>query len=321
MGCRIGAAVFPGDGEDPEALLRNAESALRRARSAVEPYVFYAPGMNASASEAMVMETRLRRAIERGEFVLHYQPKVRLTDRRICGVEALIRWQSEALGFVPPGRFIPIAEESGLIVPIGRWVLRQACLHAREWHMAGLPKVAVAVNISALQFRRDDIVASVRSVLQETGLAAEYLELELTESLLMQNVEEVLETIQELKALGVRLSIDDFGTGYSSLSYLKRFAVDRLKIDQSFVRDVVDDPDDAAIVRAIIQLGRSLKLDVIAEGAEARAQVDFLVREGCREAQGYYFCPPVSHEVFMSVLTRGMASRTSDLNFIVQSMA
>lgn len=311
----IGIAVFPNDGRDTDALMKNADTAMYHAKeSGRNTYRFFTEAMNANALERLQLENQLRQALDRGELLLNYQPQVDMVTGDVVGAEALIRWQSEALGFVPPGRFISIAEESGLIVPIGRWVLRQACLHAKEWQQAGLPPVAVAVNISALQFRRDDIVESVRSVLHETGLDPRWLELELTESLLMQHAEEVLETVERLKALGVRLSIDDFGTGYSSLSYLKRFDVDRLKIDQSFVRDVVDDPDDAAIVRAIIQLGRSLKLDVIAEGAEARAQVDFLVREGCREAQGYYFCPPVTHEVFMAVLTKGMASRTADLN-------
>ena len=189
---------------------------------------------------------------------------------------------------------------------IGRWVLRQACSHAKTWIDAGHDEVAVAVNISALQFKRDDIVKSVADILHETGLRPENLELELTESLLMSHAEDVMETIRLLKGLGVRLSIDDFGTGYSSLSYLRRFAVDRLKIDQSFIRDMVEDPDDAAIVRAVVQMGKSLKLDVIAEGVESRAQADYLVKQGCNEAQGYFFCPPVTHEVLMTVLSNGI---------------
>jgi len=309
----IGIAVYPGDGTSVDVLMKNADTAMYHAKeSGRNTYRFFTEAMNANALERLQLENHLRQALSRGELLLHFQPQVQLETGLIMGAETLIRWQSPALGFVPPGRFISIAEESGLIVPIGRWVLREACLRARQWYDRGFEDVAVAVNISALQFRRDDIVATVRDVLTETGLAPEYLELELTESLLMQNAEDVLETVQNLKALGVRLSIDDFGTGYSSLSYLKRFAVDRLKIDQGFVRDMVDDPDDAAIVRAIVQLGRSLKLDVIAEGAESRAQIDFLIKEGCREAQGYFFCPPVTFDVFLEILRRGPISTHGD---------
>jgi diguanylate cyclase (GGDEF)-like protein/PAS domain S-box-containing protein len=307
----IGIAVFPDDGRTADALMKNADTAMYHAKeNGRNTYRFFTEQMNANALERLQLENHLRQALERGELLLNYQPQVDMETGVILGGEALIRWQSAELGFVPPGRFIPIAEESGLIVPIGRWVLRQACLHAKAWQDAGFTDVAVAVNISPLQFRRDDIVAVVSDVLRETGLAPEYLELEITESLIMQHAESVLDTMQNLKALGVRLSIDDFGTGYSSLSYLKRFAVDRLKIDQSFVRDIADDPDDAAIVRAIIQMGKSLKLDVVAEGAESRAQVDFLIREGCRVAQGYFFCPPVAYDVFTRVLQQGIAARS-----------
>ncbi|MFT3733992.1 MAG: EAL domain-containing protein [Rhodocyclaceae bacterium] len=309
----IGIAVYPDDGRSTDVLMKNADTAMYHAKeSGRNTYRFFTEQMNANALERLQIENHLRLALDRGELLLHYQPQVDLTSGEIVGAEALIRWQSDTLGFVPPGRFIPIAEESGLIVPIGRWVLRQACLHARAWQLAGHQSVGVAVNISPLQFRRDDIVATVREVLRDTGLPAASLELEITESLIMQHAESVLETMQNLKALGVRLSIDDFGTGYSSLSYLKRFAVDRLKIDQSFVRDIAEDPDDAAIVRAIIQMGKSLKLDVVAEGAEARAQVDFLVREGCRTAQGYFFCPPVTFDVFSRVMQTGMHVRAED---------
>ncbi|MBK9217924.1 MAG: EAL domain-containing protein [Uliginosibacterium sp.] len=302
----IGIAVYPGDGMTPELLMKNADTAMYHAKeNGRNTYRFFTETMNANALERLQLENHLRQALVRGELLLHFQPQVQIETGLIMGAETLIRWQSPVLGFVPPGRFISIAEESGLIVPIGRWVLREACLRARQWALRGFEDISVAVNISALQFRRDDIVATVRDVLAETQLPPEYLELELTESLLMQHAEDVLATVQRLKALGVRLSIDDFGTGYSSLSYLKRFAVDRLKIDQGFIRDMVDDPDDAAIVRAIIQLGRSLKLDVIAEGAESRAQIDFLIKEGCREAQGYYFCPAVTHEDFIEILQRG----------------
>jgi len=305
----IGISVYPNDGVDASTLMKNADTAMYHAKeNGRNTYRFFTEAMNANAMERLQIENHLRLALDHGELSVCLQPQVRLESGAIVGCEALVRWNSSTLGNVPPERFISIAEESGLIVPIGRWVLREACRFAMGWYKRGVRQVVVAVNISALQFRRDDIVMAVREVLDETGLSPECLELELTESLLMENAEDVLETVQRLKSLGVRLSIDDFGTGYSSLSYLKRFAVDRLKIDQGFVRDMVDDPDDAAIVRAIIQLGRSLKLDVIAEGAESRAQVDFLMREGCREAQGYFFCPPVSNDVFMDMLARGLAS-------------
>ena len=308
----IGIAIYPEDGEYADRLMKNADTAMYQAKeSGRNTYRFFTESMNANALERLQVESLLRGALERKEFVLHFQPQINLLSGAVVGVEALVRWESAALGFLSPGRFIPIAEESGLIIPIGRWVLREACRQAASWYRSGIRTVTVAVNISALQFRRDDIVANVAQALAEAGLPAELLELELTESLLMDQAEEVLETVQRLKRLGVRLSIDDFGTGYSSLSYLKRFAVDRLKIDQSFVRDIVEDPDDAAIVRAVIQLGRSLKLDVIAEGAESRSQIEFLVREGCREAQGYYFCPPVAGDVLAGMLGQGFTAISS----------
>lgn len=301
----IGIAVYPGDGASADALMKNADTAMYHAKEGGRnTYRFFTEAMNANAVERLQVENHLRLALERGELSLQIQPQISLQTGRVVGGEALLRWQSDFLGSVPPCRFIGIAEESGLIVPIGRWVLREACRCAVGWHCKD-HNVVVAVNISALQFRRDDIVTAVTDVLDETGLAPECLELELTESLLMDNAEEVLETVRHLKRLGVRLSIDDFGTGYSSLSYLKRFAVDRLKIDQGFVRDMVDDPEDAAIVRAVIQLGRSLRLEVIAEGAETRQQVDFLLQEGCLEAQGFYFCQPVSPAAFMEMLADG----------------
>ncbi|QSI75933.1 EAL domain-containing protein [Niveibacterium microcysteis] len=309
----IGIAVYPNDGRDPESLMKNADTAMYHAKeSGRNTFRFFTEAMNANALERLQLENALRQAVERNELTLYYQPQVSLKDGMVVGAEALLRWQHPQRGFISPARFIPIAEESGLIVPIGRWVLREACRQARAWEKQGLPPIMMAVNMSALQFRRDNVVAMVREVLEETGHEPDRVELELTESLLMENAGEVLSTIQQLKGLGVRLSIDDFGTGYSSLSYLKRFAVDRLKIDQSFVRDVPIDSDDAAIVRAIIQLGEALKLDVIAEGAETIAQVEFLRREGCSEAQGYYWCPPVPPGVFQSMLHRGIITPEAD---------
>ena len=299
----IGIAIYPNDGHDADVLMKNADTAMYHAKEGGRnTYRFFTEAMNANALERLQLENSLRQALERNELMLHYQPQVSLADGSVVGAEALIRWHNPQLGFVPPGRFIPIAEESGLIMPIGEWVIREACRQARQWTDEGLPPITMAVNLSALQFRRGDIVATVRKALAETGHNPELLELELTESLLMENAEEVMSAIKQLKSLGIRLSIDDFGTGYSSLAYLKRLEVDRLKIDQSFVRDVPGDLDDAAIVRAVVQLGSSLKLEVIAEGAETAAQVAFLSSEGCREAQGYYYCPPVSPDAFARIL-------------------
>ncbi|WP_417067586.1 EAL domain-containing protein [Niveibacterium terrae] len=301
----IGIAVYPGDGEDPDSLMKNADTAMYHAKeSGRSTYRFFTETMNADALERLQLENGLRQALEREEFQLHYQPQVSLSDGRIIGAEALIRWNRPEHGMVPPDRFISIAEESGLIVPIGRWVMREACRQTREWQDAGLPPITMAVNLSALQFRRDDILATVKSVLEESALAPEHLELELTESLLMENAEDVMSKLKQLKAMGVRLSIDDFGTGYSSLAYLKRLEVDRLKIDQSFVRDVPHDSEDAAIVRAVVQLGRSLRLEVIAEGVETLAHVGFLSAENCLIAQGYYYCRPVPAETFGEILSK-----------------
>lgn len=309
----IGIAVYPHDGRSSDVLMKNADTAMYHAKEAGRnTYRFFTEQMNANALERLQMENQLRLSLERQELLLHYQPLVRIDTGEVVGVEALIRWQSDELGFVPPSQFIPVAEECGMIVPIGRWVLRQACEHAKAWQEQGQRELAVSVNISALQFRRDNIVQAVMEVLRDTGLPARSLELELTESLLMVHADEATETLQRLKSFGVRLSIDDFGTGYSSLSYLRRFAVDRLKIDQSFIRDMADDPDDAAIVRAVVQMGKTLKLEVLAEGVESRAQAEYLLREGCREAQGYFFCPPVTQEGLLAVLAGGINSLRQD---------
>ena len=229
---------------------------------------FFTEQMNQKVVEHMTLETQLRSALENREFVLHYQPQMDLHEGGIVGVEALIRWNSPENGMVSPARFIPVAEDSGVIVPIGAWVLSEACRQAKSWQDAGLPPFVVAVNLSAVQFRRMDLVNTVINALVLSDLDAQWLELELTESILIQDAESTLDSVRRLKALGVKLSVDDFGTGYSSLAYLKRFAVDKLKIDQSFIRDLATDPDDAAIVRAIIQMAHSLKLKTIAEGVE-----------------------------------------------------
>jgi EAL domain-containing protein (putative c-di-GMP-specific phosphodiesterase class I) len=258
--------------------------------------------MNEQALERLRIEGDLRSAIEREEFLLHYQPQVDLRTGQLVGMEALIRWQHPELGIVSPSSFIGLAEETGLIVQIGAWVLRTACAQNKAWQRAGLSHLPIAVNLSARQFVQQDLAQMIATVLKETGLAAHYLELELTESLVMTEVERAVAILRDLKALGAKLSIDDFGTGYSSLAYLKRFPIDVLKIDQSFVRDITLDPDDAAIVTLIIQLAHSLRLHVIAEGVETHEQADYLRRQGCDVMQGYYFSPPVSAEAFEQML-------------------
>jgi EAL domain-containing protein (putative c-di-GMP-specific phosphodiesterase class I) len=256
-------------------------------------YRFFDETMNVEAVEHLFIRNGLRRALDRDEFVLHYQPQIDLGSGAVIGVEALIRWKHPELGMVVPNRFVPVAEESGLIVPIGHWVLREACRQAMAWQRAGLPELCMAVNLSAVQFKRGNVEQSVIDALEETGFNPALLELELTESILIQNVETVLASVKRLKLLGVKLSIDDFGTGYSSLSYLKRFDIDKLKIDQSFVRDLATDPDDAAIVRAIIQMARSLNLRTIAEGVETAEMLHQLRVFQCDEAQGFHFARPM----------------------------
>ncbi|OIQ93965.1 cyclic di-GMP phosphodiesterase Gmr [mine drainage metagenome] len=293
----IGVALYPDDGEDFDTLLKKADTAMYRAKDAGRnTYRFFDEQMNVEAVLHLTMRNGLRRALDRGELVLHYQPQVELTGGTVVGVEALIRWQHPELGMVPPARFIPIAEESGLIVPIGEWVMREACRQAVAWKKAGLPNLTMAVNLSAVQFKRGDVLQTVVSALEETGFDPHHLELEMTESILIRNTESVLAAVGQLKLLGVTLSIDDFGTGYSSLSYLKRFAVDKLKIDQSFIRDLATDPDDAAIVRAIIQMAGSLGLKTLAEGVEDAATLAQLAGFGCDEVQGFLYARPMPAE-------------------------
>jgi EAL domain-containing protein (putative c-di-GMP-specific phosphodiesterase class I)/FixJ family two-component response regulator len=301
--CSIGIALFPKDGEDTQTLLKNADTALYRAKDLGRNNCqFYAAEMNVKALERLMLENSLRHALDRDEFRLHYQPRVDLRTGEITGMEALVRWQHPELGLIPPARFIPVAEESGLIVPLGEWVLREACAQNKAWQRSGLRTVIVAVNLSARQFREQDLVAVVTRILKETDLDPAYLELELTESLIMQNVEAVIATLTRLKAMGVRFSIDDFGTGYSSLSYLKRFPIDMLKIDQSFVRDITTDPDDAAIAKTIISMAHDLQLRVIAEGVETEEQKSFLHLRHCDEMQGFFFSRPVPSEEFEVML-------------------
>ncbi len=290
----IGIALYPNDGLDFDSLMQKADTAMYHAKEAGRNgYRFFTEQMNLLVVEHMTMETQLRQALENKEFVLHYQPQLDLHDGSIIGVEALIRWNSPENGMVSPARFIPVAEDCGLIVPIGAWVLNEACHQAKAWQDAGLPPFVVAVNLSAVQFRRQDLVTTVINALVLSDLDSQWLELELTESILIQDAEATLDAVRRLKALGVMLSVDDFGTGYSSLAYLKRFAVDKLKIDQSFVRDLVSDPDDAAIVRAIIQMAHSLKLKTIAEGVETEELSNLLRVFHCDEIQGYWFARPM----------------------------
>ena len=304
----IGISVFPQDGRDFETLLKHADTAMYHAKeSGRNAYRFFAAAMNVAAFDRLLMENNLRHALERDEFVLYYQPLVDVADGRIVGAEALIRWQHPKDGLLMPGSFIHVAEVSGLIIPIGEWVLREACRQNQQWHVAGLPKVSIAVNISAVQFRGDQckrFESAVRSILEHCDIAAGCLELELTEGILMDHTSETIATLDRLSGLGVKLSIDDFGTGYSSLSYLKRFPLDKLKIDQSFVRDIVVDADDWAIATAIISMGHSLRLKVIAEGVEVAEQLDMLTEQGCDEVQGYHFSRPVPAEEFAELLRR-----------------
>ena len=291
----IGISLYPKDGEDARTLLKNADTAMYRAKDAGRNnFQFYAQDMNSRALDRLKLEGRLRRALSREEFVLHYQPQMELASGAIVGVEALIRWQPPGQTMAYPGDFIPIAEETGLIVPIGEWVLRTACAQHKEWDdAAAFPHTRIAVNLSARQFKQQDIVKMVSRVLHETECQATCLELEITESIIMENPELAAETLQQLSDMGVHLSIDDFGTGYSSLSYLKRFPINTLKIDKSFVRDITTDSDDAAIAKAVIALAHSMKLKVIAEGVETAEQLDFLRAQRCDQIQGYYLSRPV----------------------------
>lgn len=292
----LGISVYPVDGLNTATLLNNADAAMYHAKKeGRHHYLYYAGQMNASAWQRLKLETELRRALVQNEFVLHYQPKVDMADGRIVGMEALLRWQSPERGLVAPGEFIPLLEETSLILPVGEWALREACKQARAWRSAGFADIRIAVNLSVMQLKQPDFVGMVLGILSEHGLdpALKMIELELTESMLMDNVQGTIETLQKLHDAGIQFSIDDFGTGYSSLSYLKRFQISTLKIDQSFVRDLSGDHNDGAIVGAVIALGHSLGLKVIAEGVETLTQLRRLQSLHCDEIQGYLFSRPV----------------------------
>jgi diguanylate cyclase (GGDEF)-like protein/PAS domain S-box-containing protein len=305
----IGVSIYPDDGPDAETLLKNADTAMYQAKeSGRQTYKFFKTAMNVRAVERQFLEENLRRALHRDEFALHYQPKVNLSTGEVTGAEALIRWTHPARGAVPPVDFIPVAEDCGLIVPIGSWVLREACRQSRAWISAGLPAITMAVNISAMEFRSEDFLASLFAVLRETGMDPGLLELELTESVLMQRADETATILQTLRSSGVKVAVDDFGTGYSSLSYLRKFPVDTLKIDQSFVRHVGSAGDDATIVTAVIGMARNLNLRVVGEGVETLRECEFLLAHHCDEAQGYYFSRPVPAAEFGLLLAQNRAA-------------
>ena len=301
--CSVGVAAYPSGGTPADSLIEHADIAMYRAKKlGRNNFQFYTPAMNEESLERVRIESGLRSALERNEFVLHYQPQVDLQSGRIVGMEALIRWQHPELGMVPPGRFVGVAEDTGLIVPIGAWVMRTACAQNKAWQDAGLGRLRVAVNLSARQFGAEDLLPGIEAALADTGLAADCLELELTESLFMGDITPAVELLHRMKALGVNLSIDDFGTGYSSFSYLSRFPIDVLKIDRSFVADITHDANDAAIVDSIIALAHNLRLSVIAEGVETAEQLEHLRRQGCDEMQGYYFSRPLPAAEFEQML-------------------
>jgi diguanylate cyclase (GGDEF)-like protein/PAS domain S-box-containing protein len=306
-GASIGISLFPDNGTDTKILLRNADVAMYRAKEmGKNTFQFFSQEITASSVERLVLENNLRRAAERGEFVLHYQPIVDLESLRIVGMESLIRWDSPNAGPVPPGTFIPLAEESGLIVPIGEWVLETACRAAHAFHQQGHAGLRIAVNLSPKQFRHRDLAQTIADTLARTGLAARHLELEITESSVMENPDAAVRTMHALKEMGVHLSIDDFGTGYSSLSQLKRFPITTLKVDQSFVKDIPADEDNAAIASAIIAMGQRLRLVLVAEGVETTEQMAFLRERGCQYAQGYLFSRPMPGDQLGALLATGV---------------
>ena len=306
LSCCMGVAVYPDDGQDADTLIKHADIAMYRAKEQGRGYwQFYASSMNAGTLERLGLESELRHALEREQFLLEYQPQLDLASGAVVGMEALLRWNHPQLGRIAPASFISLAEEMGLITSIGDWVLRTACAQARAWQLAGHGPLRLAVNLSARQFKQKNLLHAVAQALADTGLAAVHLELELTESMVMHDVEQATAIMGKLKALGVQLSIDDFGTGYSSLAYLRHFPIDVLKIDKTFVSDITHSDDDAAIVRAIISLAHSLRLKVIAEGVETPQQLAFLRQHGCDQMQGYLFSRPLAAPAFEHLLRQG----------------
>lgn len=299
----IGVSLFPGDGSEQELLIKNAEAAMLRAKElGISNYQHYKPAMNTQAFEQLALEHNLQRALKKNEFVVYYQPLIDLKTMQIIGAEALIRWEHSDLGIVAPGQFIPLAEETGLIIPIGKWVLHTACRQMGLWQAQFNKPLIISVNLSARQFQQHDLPSMVRDALTHNHFNPDLLKLEITETIGMKNPEQTLCTLQELKMMGTHIAIDDFGTGYSSLSYLKKFPIDTIKIDRSFVSDIPADLNDAAIVNAIIAMAHSLKLDVIAEGVETIKQVNYLAEQGCDQLQGFFFSKPVAVEAFEVLL-------------------
>ena len=306
IGCSIGISVYPDDGGDPDTLIKNADAAMYHAKeSGRNNCQFFKPEMHKKAVARQLMERNLHHAVAREEFLLHYQPKVDLYTGEIKGVEALVRWQQNGHTLVPPSQFIPLAESCGLVVPIGRWVMRKACQQARAWQDAGLPFLQIAVNVSAIELQDKDFVQTIKNILSETGLPARFLEIEITESVLMKDAKFTAAVLQEVKAIGVQVAIDDFGTGYSSLSYLDRFPIDSLKIDQSFIRKISSNPEDSMIIGAIISIAKSLKYRVIAEGVETEEQKTFLRAQHCDWAQGFLFSRPLEATGLRELLETG----------------
>jgi len=318
----IGVSMYPGDGLNAETLIKNADTAMYQAKeNGRHSYRFFKPAMNVQAVERQSIEEDLRRALDRQEFSLHYQPKIDLASGSITGAEALIRWMHPTRGLISPAQFIPVAEDSGLILPIGNWVLQEACRQGRAWVEAGLPATTMAVNVSAVQFRDEHFLEGVFSILDDTGMRPESLELELTESVLMKRVEATASLLQTLRERGIQIAIDDFGTGYSSLSYLRKFPVDALKIDQSFVRQITAGSTDTTIVSAVISMARSLGIRVVAEGVETEEQLAFLREHQCEEGQGYLFGRPMPAMQFSQLLSRQMEtaflkSKPAPLSFL-----
>ena len=303
MTASIGVAQYPADGQDFEELLRRADIAMYKAKAeGGDQYVVYSSDQRAIASNIISFENELRAATERGEFALHYQPQVRLNTGEVIGVEALIRWRTHDGHLIYPGEFLPQAEENESILPISEWVLREACRQCIAWRRMGLPTIRVSVNVSPIQFRRQSFPLLITRMLNESGLDPSALDLELTENFLVPDVGLVASQLQQLRALGVSISIDDFGTGFSSLSHLKQLPIDRLKIDQSFIRDLASDPSDRSIVVSIINLAHSLKMGVIAEGVEHKSQLEFLQMNGCEQAQGFYFGRPMPSDEFVAFI-------------------
>ncbi|HLO19981.1 MAG TPA: EAL domain-containing protein, partial [Sphingomicrobium sp.] len=301
----IGASTYPTDGSDLETLSRNANAALRRAKEhGRDNYQLYSPEMNARAVERLSLENRLRQALQNEQFVLYYQPLIDLRSERILGAEALLRWLHPELGLLSPGEFVPLAEMSGLILPIGQWVLNASCEQAREWHDLGYSDLRVAINVSPRQFQQPDFVAGVTQALEESRIFPGSLDLEITESSAMLDLEGSIEKLHELKRLNVRISLDDFGTGFASLNHLRRFPLDRIKLDHSFVQELPGNPDHCAIARAVVTMAHALRLYIAAEGVETAEQLAFLQDEGCDEAQGYFFSRPLPAPEFRALLER-----------------